>query len=123
MSEELIKLNNDIDIALFMGYQICTKEYQMKWIGVPTIERLEKTKPCYIPLVYKKESEPLFSDSFEYDKSWSWIMPVVKKINDFVYAKAISKTKLYDGLISVNINMVYESIIFLIKDKNNFLIR
>lgn len=117
------KLKNDINIALFMGYEKCSIEYQMKWTSADTKERLERLDHSYIPLVCKEGSEPLFDTSFDYDTNWSHLMPVVKKITDIAKeCNFFAKTKArefylaigHQGLLNVDIDVVYENVVKLI---------
>ena len=89
---KILLLKNNINIALFMDYEIATDLYQMEWVGIKDEERLERSKKNnfnYIPILFKEKSEPLFIDSFEYSTSWRHLMKVVEKIEQLNYMTEI----------------------------------
>jgi hypothetical protein len=85
-------INNDINIALFMGYEIASDFFQMEWIGTKDekrFERLKKKQFNYVPLLHSEHSEPLFIESFGYSKNWYDLMKVVEKIESLNYMTEI----------------------------------
>jgi len=72
-------------IAIFMGYKEATDEFKMKWLGVKDMDRVNKINYLNVPIL-EKNGDPLFPNTINFFLDYSWLMPVVEKINtrDFV---------------------------------------
>ena len=107
-------------IALFLGYELMSKEEISEWLSVKTVERLERLRrdlwPKYkkVGVIVKANSNDVFYkeqiDVFHED--WNKLMPVVKKLYGKVKTDEnyIYYTEIEDGLKNQDINLVFEGI-------------
>lgn len=79
MNEKEIQEVNKL-IALFDGYRYMTDEEKMKWVGVRTIERLNKLTKENVPIMTGgKHGVVIYESTLQYHSSWDWLIPAIKK--------------------------------------------
>jgi hypothetical protein len=63
-------------------------------------------------------SMPLTEKQLQYDTTWNWLIPVIKKCIELKIYASDWGNHLHDGLLFCNLEQCYESVVEFIKNKS-----